>query len=163
MTTSYKAFSGEISVTDFFIIFGAATISADKQKVVISYKGYASPALSDVVLSAYQYSIDNGSTWSAMTASAGTELSDLAFGLTGTSHTFEWEAKTDVDTAFYNISLRVRFNATSGVTSTGLTSGNFYFPRVTTNSTPVQTQLAFPASYAGQSGADLLKSLAPKF
>jgi len=162
MTIGNKNLDGEISVTDFSISFGSAAVSADHQKVVINYTGYASPELIDVVLDSYEYSLDNDTTWETMTPSAGTDLTSLIFSEAGTAQTFEWEAKTDEGTSFYNTNLRVRINATSGSEETGVTSTSYYFVRLTTNTSVAGQQSPFPESYSGKSGTELIEGLAPR-
>lgn len=161
MTIGNKNLSGDISVTDFRIVFGTAAVSSDHQKVVINYTGYASPELSNGALSAYEYSLDNGTTWSSMTPSSGTDLTSLGFTEAGTAHTFEWEAKTDEGTSFYNTTVRIRLNAESGSEDTGLTSTSYYFERAQSNVQPAPDS-PFPDSYAGQSGNELMRGLAPR-
>jgi len=162
MTIGNKNFDGEISVTDFSISFGSAAVSSDHQKVVINFTGYASPELTNVALDSYEYSLDNGTTWENMTPSSGTVLTSLTFSEAGTAHTFEWEAKTDEGTAFYNTTIRVRINATSGSEETGLTSASYYFERETTDTSAATRQSPFPDSYSGKSGTELIEGLAPR-
>lgn len=162
MTIGNKNLSGDISVTDFRIVFGSAAVSSDHQKVAIDYTGYASPELADGALTTYEYSLDNGSTWQAMTPSSGTDLTSLAFTEAGTPHTFEWEAKEDEGTDFYNVTVRIRMNAESGSNETGLTSTSYYFERTVSNIAQFAEPSSFPDSYAGQSGNELMRGLAPR-
>jgi len=163
MAVNHRDFDGDIAVIDFAIVFGAAALSSDKQKVVISYTGYAYPELANVELDTYEYSLDNGSTWTAMTPSGSTQLTGLAFTEAGTAHTFEWMAKDDEGMAFYNVTFRVRMNGVSGADETGLTYGSFYLERNVIDYTAEDAmQLSFPDSYPGMSGYELKQQLAPK-
>jgi hypothetical protein len=153
MTIGHHDLDGMISVIDFSLTFGSAVLSADKQSLVISYMGYAYPELTNVAIDTYEYSLDNGTTWSEMTTSS--TITGLTFSENGTAHTFEWEAKTDAGMDFYNISLR-------GVEETGLTYTSFYLDRAVQNLSTAATASPFPDSYSGQSGADLVRALAPK-
>jgi hypothetical protein len=162
MAINHKDLDGFIEVTDFALIFSTAALSADKQKVVINYVGYGYPELSNVEIDTYEYSLDNGSTWTAMTPSGSTQLTSLAFSEAGTAHTFEWMAKEDEGMDFYNTNLRVRFNAISGVDSTGLIYTSYVFERGVTNLSQQTVQSPFPDSYAGESGWEITQALAPR-
>jgi len=163
MAINHKDIDGLIEVTDFSIMFGAASVSSDKQKVVINYTGYAFPELANVALDTYEYSLDNGSTWSAMTPSGATQLTSLSFTEAGAAHTFEWMAKDDEGMAFYNKTLRVRINAVSGLDETGLTYASYYLEHATENlADQADKQSSFPDSYAGMSGNELMRQLAPR-
>jgi len=162
MALGKKDLIGDISVIDFRIVFGTAAVSSDHQKVVINYTGYAFPALANGELTTYEYSLDNGSTWQAMTPSSGTDLTSLGFSAGGTAHTFEWEAKADEGTDFYNVTVRIRMNAESGSDETGVTSTSYYFERTSTNVAQSAQPSPFPESYAGQSGNELMRGLAPR-
>jgi hypothetical protein len=163
MAINHKDLDGLISVYDFTIVFGTAAMSADKQKLVINYTGYAFPELAAVELDTYEYSLDNGATWTAMTPSGTTQLTGLAFTETGTAQTFEWMAKEDEGTAFYNQTLRVRINAVEGFSETGLISTSYYIERATTNlASEAAMASQFPDSYPGMSGNELMRNLAPR-
>lgn len=159
MPTNHHDVDGTISVTDFSILPGTAALSSDKQSIVISYTGYSYPERTDVAISTYEYSLDNGTTWSSMTTSS--TITGLTFSEDGTAHTFEWEAKADEGMDFYNTNIRVRFNATSGSDETGLTYTSYIFEREVTNLSTAAEDSPFPDSYGGLSGSDLLK-MAPK-
>lgn len=163
MTISHQDLDGNITVIDFSITFGTANLSADKQKIVINYTGFAYPELNAVSIDTYEYSLDNGSTWSEMTPSESTQLTGLSFTESGEENTFEWMAKEDVGVDFYNKTLRIRFNAVSGSDETGLTYTSYYFARETTNTAKdAADRLPFPENYAGISGRQLIQDLAPK-
>jgi hypothetical protein len=162
MAINHHDLDGTISVIDFSLTFGTTSLSSDKQKVVISYTGYAYPELSNVALDTYEYSLDNGSTWTSMTPSGSTPLTSLSFTEAGTAHTFEWMAKEDAEMNFYNTNVRIRINAISGIEETGLTYGSFYLERAVENLSTAAQASSFPDSYSGQSGADLVRLLAPK-
>jgi hypothetical protein len=160
MAISHFDLEGDISITDFRIVFGSAALSADKQKVVISYTGYAYPAKSDVDLDSYDYSLDNGVTWSQMTTAS--TVTSLTFAEAGTAHTLEWAAKEDEEMNFYNQTLHIRMTGTSGADETGMTSTSYYLERAVENLAQQATQSEFPDSYGGMSGSELLQQLAPK-
>jgi len=162
MATSYYDIEGSISVIDFSATIGASVVSSDKQKVIISYTGLAYPEKTDVALTTYQYSLDNGTTWYTMTPSSSTELSDLTFSSSGTTNSFEWEAKSDVGVDFYNITLRVRLRFTSGSDITSLSYKAYTFERITQNQATFESKSPFPDSYGGTSGSSLARQYAPK-
>lgn len=161
MAISHFDLEGTISVIDFRIVIGSAVMSADKQKLVISYTGYAYPEKLDVTLETYDYSLDNGVTWEQMTTASA--VTSLSFTEDGTVHTLEWQAKADEGTNFYNKTLRIRMNGVSDPDETGLTYKSYYLSRPVENlADQAATQSTFPDSYAGTSGYKLLQQLAPK-
>lgn len=162
MSLNHYDIEGEISVTDFSITLGTGALSSDKQSIVLNYTGYAYPEKTDVEISVYEYSLDNGTTWSAMTPSISTVLTSLTFSESGTAHTFEWESKEDEGMDFYNTNLRVRLRGISGLDDTGLSYGSYLFERAVQNLSTISVSPEFPDSYSGISGSDLTRQLAPR-
>jgi len=150
---------GYIKVIDFTLTIDSVVLSTDKQKLEITFTGYSFPERTDVDLYSYEYSLDNGVSWDTMTTSS--TITGLTFEEEGTEHTFEWDVKDDAGMAFYNIPLRIRFNAISGVDETGLVSGTFYLERIIENLSTENSASPFPDSYSGLSGSDLMQN-APK-
>jgi len=161
MATNYQDIDGSISVIDFSITLGLISLSSDKQKVVVNYTGYAYPERTDVAITAYEYSLDNGVTWATMTPSESTIVTDLTFSEAGTAQTFEWQAKADEGVDFYNVPLRIRLQGTSGEDLTSYAYGSYLLERAIQNLSTILENSPFPSNYSGISGSDL-KQFAPK-
>ena len=159
---AYTDLTGDISVHEFRISYSVPSLSSDKQKVNITYKGIADPA-STVILTKYKYSMDNGTTWEDMTPSSGTSLTGLSFTPSGSTLQFEWEAKQDIGNSLYNNSIKVllqAYDAASMIVSNEAIY-NLYFERVRTNLQAADSGAAFSDTYAGIPGNELLEK-APK-
>lgn len=155
--------AGRVNVVDFAIAFGTATQSTDFQKITIPFTGSANPArTSSVNLTLYQYSLDDGTTWSNMTIDSGSsDTSNLTFDVNGESFELVWLAKTDLGTRIYNRNIKIRFRAQSifGTDTINTTKTRYiYFPRTVTNQAEETDSSPFPADYSGTQGNKLLKN-----
>ena len=161
MANDIRNITAAIEAYDFRVTFNIPTLSADKQQVLISYNGFASPILT-AALTTYEYSMDNGTTWSAMTASGDTTLTGLAFTVAGASLMFKWQAKTDIGTNLYNRQIRIRLRATSGAIVSDYSMYTLFFERLSTNvAADAESNNPFPEDYSGVPGNELLNN-APK-
>jgi hypothetical protein len=154
----YKNLRGDILVRDFRITYGVPSLNANKTQVDLPYKGWANPILT-VNITAYEYSMDNGTTWSSMTTSSG--ITGLPFTTAGASFLFTWDAATDEGMNRYNNFIRVRLQATSGAHVTDYAYYTLYFERIQTNLAAIGANIPFPADYSGIPPSDLMKN-APK-
>ena len=151
---------GDITAYDFRAPIQVPTLSTDKQQVLIPYLGIASPILT-ANLTSYQYSMDNGVTWSTMTPSGDSVLTSLSFTVSGTSLLIKWEFKEDIGTTLYNNFVRIRIRATSGIILSNYGMYTLNFERTVTNVAQANENVPFPQDYAGIPGTDLLVN-APK-
>ena len=155
-------FPGNVSVYELKIGLGQPAISSDKQGIDFPYKGYADPASSTVALAKYQYSLDNGVTYSDMTPVSAADISDLSFNPSGNDLVFHWDAKIDLGDNLYNVPFRVLFQAAEyGLTSTEI-SRYVVFERTTTNVAALRAKKVFPDNYNGTSGSEFLQGKIPK-
>jgi hypothetical protein len=155
-----KDFKGDIKVYNFRITYGVPSLTSNKQGILIPYNGIAEPALTANITS-YDYSMDNGSTWTAMTPSGGTSLTGLSFTPSGASLNFTWLSKSQIGLSMYNNQIRIRLRATSGALLTAYAMYTLYFERTAVNLRAQQTGSPFPSDYSGVPGSDLLEN-APK-
>lgn len=153
-------FTGRMNAVDFDIDIAAPALSTDFSQVTIPFTGSANPAqTSSVDLTSYQYSMDSGETWSAMTAGTGSDISNLTFEVAGTEHEFIWEAKQDLGTQIYNNNILIRLvgEATfNGDTVSVIGTRYVYFARVVTNEAEEESS-PFPEDYSGTPGYLLLE------
>jgi hypothetical protein len=157
----YKDLSADLNVITFKIVIGNPILSADFQNLAIPYVGTANPQLTDVDITDYEFSINNGVSYSSMTLT-GSVITGLTFGTAGTAHTLTWAAKTDLSTLLYNTQLVIRlmgYSATQGLSTLPATK-SFIVPREVTQANLANTS-PFPPSYKGLFGPELLKN-APK-
>lgn len=154
-----------LNVVDFKITStGVTPISSPYTEITLNYKGIANledSGITGVILTAYEYSINNGTSWHTMTTTSPT--TDLIFGVTGSVHTLIWDIKEDID-SIYNISIKVRLKAQATFESTSLLTDYatipVFIPKNIVVSTPAPTPV-FPQEYSGTVGSSLLKN-APK-
>lgn len=159
---SYNNFTGDISVYGLSIRLGNPDISSDKQKIEIPYIGVSSPSSSTVILSKYQYSLDNGVSYQDMAPLSPSDTTDLSFTESGSSLTFTWDAKKDLGSNLYNTPIRILLQASEfGLTSTEVTR-YFNFERFLVNAETLRAKKPFPDSYQGISGQKFLQEKLPK-
>ncbi|MBD3261250.1 MAG: hypothetical protein GF334_06130 [Candidatus Altiarchaeales archaeon] len=161
MTIGNRNITGSVEIRDFEITFGAIELVSNKSQMKFTYTGYAYPEYTNASLTVYDYSTDNGTTWSQMTASSDTDLAGLSFTEDGTTLTFKWEVKTDLGTSFYNKTLRIRMRALSGSTYSDLSTTSVLFSRSVSNVSTQNQAVPFPSDYSGVDGSELMKN-APK-
>lgn len=152
---------GRVNIVDFSITFGNPTQSSDFLKVTIPFTGKANPAkTSSVDLTSYEYSLDDGSTWSTMTAASGSDTSNLTFNVAGTDHSFIWQAKNDIGTRLYNNYIKIRFIATATFSGDSVTTTSTRYIYITRSVSDqgAATDSPFPEDYSGIQGRDLLKN-----
>lgn len=161
MATGNKNITGAVEIRDFEITFGTIELVSNKSQMSFTYYGYAYPEYTNASLTTYDYSTDNGTTWSQMTPSDDTDLTGLSFTETGEELTFKWEVKTDLGTSFYNTTVRIRMQALSGSTYSDLSSTSVLFSRSVSNLSSQNQANPFPNDYSGVDGTELMKN-APK-
>jgi len=160
MANGTRDFTGTLDIHDFRMVVSGVTLNDDSSIATIAYKGIASPSAT-CSLATYQYSADNGTTWTTMTtSSATTGLSFVASP--GYSGTLLWQVKTDLGTLRYNTTLRIRFRANDGSLTTNYAMYSFTIVRIQTDLSATRNRPAFPNDYAGIAGGDLMKN-APKY
>lgn len=152
---------GRVNVVDFSVVIGTVSMSADFQKITIPFTGSANPAkTSSVNIVTYQYSLDDGTTWSNMTLDIGSsDTANLTFDVDGEDYELVWNVKTDLGTQVYNNSIKIKIQAqaTFGTDSITATRMKYiYFPRVVTDEAAT-SESPFPLDYSGVPGNDLLK------
>ena len=155
MTVDYIDLEADLSAMVFKTTIGTPTISSDGQDISIPYVGTANPARTDVEISSYKYSIDNGVTWVDMTTES--TLTSLTFSTSGTSLTLVWKARNDISGSVYNTQLKVALIGVSGVYTTIETVKTFINERTVTTSTTAENPL-FPATYKGVPGYTLMSN-----
>lgn len=154
----YKDLLATLDCITFKIVIGSPIVSADFQNLTIPYVGTANPALSDVEITDYEYSLDGGATYTTMTLS-GSVITGLTFSTSGTAHTLLWTARADLGVQFYNTPLVIRligYSATQDL-STLPALKSFEVPRVVSQSN-LTNNSPFPPDYKGTFGPDLLKN-----
>jgi hypothetical protein len=154
----YTNLLGSIVIKDFRVIVGIPTITSDRLCVSIPYTGIANPALT-ADLSVYEYSTNNGTTWSTMTTSS--TVTNLSFTTAGASFTLVWAADTDISTLLFNNYLRIRVKAESGLYESAYATAILYFEKTIINPQTATQNVPFPEDYRGIPGSDLLEK-APK-
>ena len=149
---SFQNLKGDVSVYELSLKLGLPAISSNKQYIEIPYRGTASPASSTVTMVKYQYSIDNGATYSDMTPVSSADINNLNFTEEGSDLVFNWDAKKDLGNDLYNKNIRVVLQ----VEEFGLTSTEAYrsifFSRSTVNVEVERAKKPFPDSYEGLPG-----------
>lgn len=155
---AYKNLVGDILINNFKIVLGTFSFNETHTVLITPYTGTANP-IATADLTTYEYSLD-GITWAAMTAEAGTDITDLAFTTSGASFVFNWEIKSDLGDNIYNKEIFIRFQATSGTMVTTMLSYRAYFSKIVSNAAD-QAGYQLPEDYQGISGSDLLEK-APK-
>jgi hypothetical protein len=159
---SFENLSGDITVYGLSISLGQPAVSSNKQYIEIPYKGVTDPSSNTVVMSKYQYSLDNGATYSDMTPVSASDTSNLSFSDSGSLLTFRWDAKKDLGADLYNKSIKIVLQATEfGLTSTEV-SRSFYFQRNLTNVAAERAKKPFPDSYDGISGSKYKQDKLPR-
>jgi len=154
-----------LNVVDFNISsISTPVLSTDFTKATLTYVGIANPTNTSVNLTAYQYSLDGGVTWSNMTACAGSNITGLTFSPTGNSYSFIWSIRNNVGSNIYNRSIQIRFDATAtfgpDIIITNYKQNTVYLPKVV-SILNIPVVPVFSPSYAGVVGSSLLKN-APK-
>jgi hypothetical protein len=151
----------------------APTLTSNFTQAAFSYigiAGYGVPGtsgvtgISGVVLTDYDYSIDNGTTWNQMSTTSGVTGLYFAPAPNGNSIPFVWNIREDLS-QIYNFTIKIRLAAqgTFGSDvpiSTGYLITYMYFPKTVTVSSPIATSV-LPPEYAGVAGYTLLQN-APK-
>lgn len=158
-----KDLAGDLNVIDFKInSIGEPVLSIDFNQVTMAVTGIANPENTAVDLVAYDYSLDNGITWEAM--STDSVITGLTFSPTGTANSFVWNIKADLGNAIYNTAIKLRFMAQAIFnTETVLTDykiRSIYLSKETVE-TVLRPESIFPTDYSGTFGSDMLKN-APK-
>lgn len=158
-----KDLAGDLNVIDFKInIIGEPVLSVDFNQVALDVTGVANPENTAVDLVAYEYSLDNGVTWVAMTSDS--VITGLTYSPTGTANSFVWNIKEDLGNAIYNTAIKIRFRAqaTFGATTvlTDYKVRSIYLSKETVQ-TELRPESIFPTDYSGTFGSDMLKN-APK-
>ena len=157
-----KELPADIYVKSLNIAFGSIVISSDHQNVEINYTGTGDPSTMAVFLLKYQYSTDNGSTWTTMSATVDTDLTGLTFTPTGNALIFKWKAKEALGSDLYNNLILLKMQAQNGTDVTAEILRSVAFEREQSEQqTARNSSSPFPDDYSGVGVSDLLKN-APK-
>ena len=161
MNTGYQDLPCSLSTYELKIILGAPYLdpTSSFRDLVIPYTGIANPSDSNVSLSRYWYSLDNGSTWEVMTPTAETSTTGLSFTPSGIASQFKWHIKDDIGSSIYNISIKIAFKA-SGALGDSLEASRFVLlsRTVVDQSDQGDELVRFPVDYTGIAGRDLLRN-----
>lgn len=154
-----KNLGGDLNVIDFKISkIDEPILSADFKQITLAFTGIANPENTDVELVAYEYSTDNGITWSTMTTES--SLTGLTFSTTGTVNNLVWDIKEDLST-IYNVTIKIRFRAQatfdSKVILTDYKVRSIYLSKIIVQNSPVKESV-FPPEYSGTPGSSLMKN-----
>ena len=160
MATGYHDLPVDLNVVQFKIDLGKPALSVGFQDIEIPYTGYGDPELTNVELTRYQFSLDGGVTWEDMNPSVGTSLTGLTFSPSGTSQSFVWEARAQIEGQFYNTTIKIALQATSGSITTLDTMRTLGFNRNTSDQSQ-ENASPFPEGYKGTPGYVLMEK-APK-
>lgn len=158
---STRDFSGLLFVRDFQARINNPGLSADKSQIVIPYIGIANPALiASVSLTAYEFSMDNGTTWDTMSVTG--DIIATTFTAVGNALSLVWDSKVQIGSLMYNNYIRIRIQAYNSANNLTADYANYilFFEKIVT--TPASRQSTqFPPDYKGIHGSDLMKN-APK-
>lgn len=159
MANDLKNLTGTLDISDYRLTLTGVTMNDDSSRATIAYRGIADPASTSGLIN-YEYSVNNGETWVAMTVSGSTR--SLPFVASpGYAGTIIWETLMDLGTLRYNVQFRIRMRATNTVLTSDYAYYSFIITRVQTDLYAARTAAAFPADYAGIPGGDIMKN-APK-
>ena len=160
MSTQLINIEGSIAIYNFYINLNAPVISTDYQNLVIGYTAVCNPSiLADIT--EYVYSLDNGETWSTMTLTGDSVITNLSFTPTGSSLSFKWEIKNDLNGDIYNKHIKIKIKASSMDIQTSETVYNIYLNKQVQDLSKAAKTDTFPEDYKGVDGTNLLKN-APK-